>query len=240
MIQIHHGDCIDVLDNFPEGSAAHCVTDPPYPANFLPVLAECWKRCARVVRTDGFLFVMSGQLHIRSVMQGIESAGWKYCWIGNFQVSHTRTAIWPRGISAAWKPLLIYGRDRLKFKHWTMDTICSDAADASAKKYHEWGQDVGSFRTLLRRFDLTGPILDPFAGSGTTGVACAELGIDFTGIEIDAKNCETAERRINQAWNSMPLLEPSKRVATFAFADLNDSKECVATVNIADRKRVKE
>jgi modification methylase len=39
-------------------------------------------------------------------------------------------------------------------------------------------------------------VLDPFCGSGTTGVACREKDIDFTGIEIDPRYVEMAQRRI--------------------------------------------
>ena len=39
-------------------------------------------------------------------------------------------------------------------------------------------------------------IVDPFMGSGTTGVACKELGYDFVGIEIDEGYFRIAEGRI--------------------------------------------
>lgn len=42
-------------------------------------------------------------------------------------------------------------------------------------------------------------ILDPFLGSGTTGVACKNLNIDFIGLEKEEKYCEIAERRIDNA-----------------------------------------
>lgn len=43
-------------------------------------------------------------------------------------------------------------------------------------------------------------ILDPFMGSGTTGVACVKLGRKFIGIEIEPKYFEIACRRIEQAY----------------------------------------
>jgi DNA modification methylase len=42
-------------------------------------------------------------------------------------------------------------------------------------------------------------VLDPFTGSGTTGVACVELGRDFVGIEREAEYVEIARRRIEAA-----------------------------------------
>ena len=39
-------------------------------------------------------------------------------------------------------------------------------------------------------------IMDPFAGSGTTGMAAKELGYTFTGIEMDHAYCEIAKQRI--------------------------------------------
>ena len=42
-----------------------------------------------------------------------------------------------------------------------------------------------------------GVVLDCFMGSGTTGVACKELGIDFIGFEINKKYFDIAVDRIN-------------------------------------------
>ena len=44
-----------------------------------------------------------------------------------------------------------------------------------------------------------GTILDPFMGSGTTGVACVQTGRNFIGIEIDADYYAIAEKRIAEA-----------------------------------------
>jgi DNA modification methylase len=39
-------------------------------------------------------------------------------------------------------------------------------------------------------------VLDPFAGSGTTGLVCRQLGRAFIGIELNPSYCEMAQRRI--------------------------------------------
>jgi hypothetical protein len=55
-------------------------------------------------------------------------------------------------------------------------------------------------------------ILDPFMGSGTTGVACANLGRRFIGIEIEPRYFDIACRRIRDAYAQprLPLEEPEK------------------------------
>lgn len=56
--------------------------------------------------------------------------------------------------------------------------------------------------TLSRAGDS---ILDPFMGSGTTGVACARLGRRFIGIEIDPGYFDIACRRIEAAQKQADL-----------------------------------
>ena len=51
-------------------------------------------------------------------------------------------------------------------------------------------------------------ILDPFMGSGTTGVACANLGRKFIGIEIDEGYFDIACERIRQAYAQPSLFQP--------------------------------
>ncbi len=46
----------------------------------------------------------------------------------------------------------------------------------------------------------TRTILDPFCGSGTTGVACVKLGRRFIGIEIEERYFNIACRRIEEAY----------------------------------------
>ena len=53
-------------------------------------------------------------------------------------------------------------------------------------------------------------ICDPFLGSGTTGVACARMGLQFDGIERERKYFDIACRRIEQAYAQPRLFEDAK------------------------------
>lgn len=41
-------------------------------------------------------------------------------------------------------------------------------------------------------------VIDPFMGSGTTGVACKELGYEFIGCEIDSEYFDIAKERLEE------------------------------------------
>ena len=57
---------------------------------------------------------------------------------------------------------------------------------------------------IIEKYSKKGDsILDPFMGSGTTGVACKELGRNFIGIEIEPKYFEIAKRRIDNTMESL-------------------------------------
>ena len=55
-------------------------------------------------------------------------------------------------------------------------------------------------------------ILDPFMGSGTTGVACIRLGRRFIGIEKEPKYFEIAKRRIRDELDKTRLIEKPKKL----------------------------
>jgi site-specific DNA-methyltransferase (adenine-specific)/modification methylase len=53
-------------------------------------------------------------------------------------------------------------------------------------------------------------VCDPFMGTGTTGVACVNIGKAFTGIERERKYFDIACRRIEQAYAQPRLFEDAK------------------------------
>jgi DNA modification methylase len=61
-------------------------------------------------------------------------------------------------------------------------------------------------KQLTLSYSETGDtILDPFMGSGTTGVGCVKLGRKFIGIEIEPKYFDIAVRRIEEAYRQPDL-----------------------------------
>ncbi len=62
-------------------------------------------------------------------------------------------------------------------------------------------------------------VLDPYMGSGTTGVACVRTGRRFIGIEIDPTHFATAVSRIESELNRAPLFEPAPQIQTTMFAE---------------------
>jgi DNA modification methylase len=64
-------------------------------------------------------------------------------------------------------------------------------------------------------------ILDPFMGSGTTGVACIQTGRQFIGIEKEPKYFDIAVKRIQRAWDlkcsELPFeqVEPQRQTELF-------------------------
>ena len=63
-----------------------------------------------------------------------------------------------------------------------------------------WNKPVGLIYRLLDWVDGR-TILDPFMGSGTTGVACVKLGRKFIGVEINEKYFNIACERIQKAYD---------------------------------------
>ena len=65
---------------------------------------------------------------------------------------------------------------------------------------HPSQKPIQLLRMIVEKYTNSGDlILDPFMGSGTTGVACMQTGRNFIGIEIDPKYYAIAEKRIAEA-----------------------------------------
>ena len=105
------------------------------------------------------------------------------------------------------QPVLFYGKDpraglTIVAKHFQ----CTFKAE---KNGHPCPKPIEVAMWMVQRGSIDGEtILDPFMGSGTTGVAAIQLGRKFTGIELDERYFEIACRRIEQAVAQGQLFAP--------------------------------
>jgi len=73
----------------------------------------------------------------------------------------------------------------------------SEGRDTRYKNHHPTVKPIALMRYLSRLITpKNGIVLDPFMGSGTTGIACKLEGFEFVGIEIDKEYFKIAEARI--------------------------------------------
>ena len=74
-------------------------------------------------------------------------------------------------------------------------------------KQHPTQKPVALMQWCLGFLPNAQTILDPFMGSGTTGVACVNLGRKFIGIELEPKYFDIACKRIEEAYRQPRLFE---------------------------------
>jgi DNA modification methylase len=91
--------------------------------------------------------------------------------------------------------------------YYVADTAGQICNRSNLEKGHPCPRPLDQMRVLVEQWAVpAGTVLDPFMGSGTTGVACAQLGRKFIGIEIEPKYFDIACRRIEDAYRQQPLI----------------------------------
>ena len=84
----------------------------------------------------------------------------------------------------------------------TDDDVCGKYGSVKALQTnpHPTCKPVTLFAYLVSFLTAAGAtVLDPFTGSGTTGVACVQTGRNFIGMEMEPEYCRIAEARISHA-----------------------------------------
>lgn len=107
------------------------------------------------------------------------------------------------GFNLVVTPILYWGKDPRAGKGSTPSSCWgkSDSVSDIKNKFHPCPKPLLFTKWLVDKASLFGEtVLDPFMGSGTTGVACAVMGRKFTGIEIEEKYFDIACRRIEDAY----------------------------------------
>jgi site-specific DNA-methyltransferase (adenine-specific) len=182
---LYLGDCIEVLPTLPVVEAV--VTDPPYG-----------------IFDRGGKWGHKKDLHWdKSTVDGMEEiialAAKVVIWGGNYY------SLPP---SRGW--LVWYKRDQIPSAAdvelaWTnidMNAQLIDqtiAATNAERVGHPAQKPLRVMRWTLEKIGLPQSIVDPFMGSGTTGVAAAQMGARFIGVEIEERYFEIACERIENA-----------------------------------------
>jgi len=196
---VTQGDCLELLKSLPSGSVDAVVTDPPYGIGYVASRYRGAK-FSGVIHGDDSPFDPSALLSIGvpTIMWGgnnfansLPRGGW-LCW--DKRCCEEADRIHGSPFELAWVS------DCAKFKMKRLQHCGAVSADRTAR-VHPTQKPIELMRWCL---DLLGipegaTVLDPYCGSGTTGVACVQTGRNFIGYEIDPKYCEIARRRIEAA-----------------------------------------
>lgn len=228
--ELRLGDCLDPvtgLASLADGCADHVITDPPYDerthtrarslkdgGSDIPI-DFAWltdmAHVAPMLRVAGrwvVAFCAVEQIGAYKAAAGDEAwtrAGIWHRTDGTPQLSADRPAQAAEGIaimhSLASKRRWNAGGNR---GHWTSGV-------EREGRVHPTQKPLGLIETLIRQFTDPGDlVIDPFAGSGTTGVACRRLGRRFLGWEKDPKFNAAAMKRIGAAREQLGLMSRAK------------------------------
>ena len=202
------GDCRDVLPLLPNVDAV--ITDPPYGIGEAAGKSETRARCTLRVKTHPAADYDSGTWDDATadagVAMAIGKAKWAVVFGGNYYDLPPTSCwlVWDKmnGMSdfadceLAWTNL----PKAVRLIRFLWNGCMRRERDI--QREHQTQKPVDVMKWCIEH--LPDPhnktILDPFMGSGTTGVACVKLGRKFIGIEIDEKYFDIACRRIEKAY----------------------------------------
>jgi DNA modification methylase len=212
---LYLGDCREVLPTL--GKVDCVVTDPPYGIGFpYASYEDTPEALAQLVEATAATIIANA---VRVVITPGLTNLWLYPkpdWIAAWTWATTAT-YGALGYNQ-WQPILFYGSDVPGFGSVNGVLKC-DRVQVNGFATKDFTADCGVHtcpkplafvKALVERFSMDGEtILDPFAGSGTTGVAAIKLGRTFIGIERDPDYFDIACRRIEAAYAQPDLFVKS-------------------------------
>lgn len=207
--QLYCGDCMDILPHL--GRTDAVVTDPPYGVGLKAKTTKHLETSASSVYRDDFDFVRS--MVIPRIEKSLSICRTAAITPGNKmlqsypQASDVGTVFFPNGAGRSPfgfncnNPVLFYGRCP-----FTASGLGGRPNSVAATQWrsrevdHPCPKPIEFMEWMVGRVSFEGElILDPFMGSGTTGIACVRLKRRFIGIELDRHYFDIAVNSIKDA-----------------------------------------
>jgi site-specific DNA-methyltransferase (adenine-specific) len=219
------GDCLEVLPSIPDKAVAHVITDAPYIAAVHakqrsgsdPGNNRTLGFASLTPELRGRVSAEAGRIVRRWVLAftDLESAG---AWMADLSVGldPVRIGVWVRGgaapqftgdrpASAAEAIAIAHPEGRKRWNGGGHHAVWHFGVEHT-DRVHETQKPIDLMLELVALFTDPGElVLDAFAGSGTTGVACLRLGRRFIGIEKDPKYAAVARERLRAEANGLSL-----------------------------------
>jgi hypothetical protein len=229
---LYNRDQKQVLPLLPRGAAVEVATDPPYLLDIAQGNKGCFEKSYAKLTSDRLqaisasfdielewiewlrvgaksVFCFCSNKQIVANMQAAESAGYSatlLCWhkYNSVPFSHgtwRQDAEWCVHAKLSGAPLNGGADVKCKVKRMPLCTECSDHPTTKPLQLMEDYVFIGS--------NAGDTVLDPFMGSGTTGVAAIKLGRRFIGCEIEPKYFAIACERIANEHERFALFNAS-------------------------------
>ena len=198
--QLYLGDCRDILPTLPKVDAV--VTDPPYGIGLDYESEHGFEDTPTELQglVNTFMPMCLEKAKIVSITPGnvnhylYPKPTWTLCWF-----NRAGAGSGPWGFSC-WQPILCYGADPYLRLQLGRRPDFIEYSETSEKNGHPCPKPIRFQKLWINRVALDADsILDPFMGSGTTGVAAVQMGRKFIGIEREKRYFEIACQRIEQA-----------------------------------------
>lgn len=148
----------------------------------------------RVLKHDTHCYIMINARNYVELLGEAEDVGFKF----------QQLLVWDKGNATpnkwymnAYELILMLRKGYAKYINNIGTSNILRVPNITRVKYHPTEKPTELMKIFIENSTNKGDVvLDPFMGSGSTGVACKELGREFIGIEIDQKYYDIAEKRI--------------------------------------------
>lgn len=186
-LEIRGGPFQEALADVDLRSVALVLTDPPYPAEYLPLWGELGEWAAGRLVEGGSLVAYCGQSILPHAIASLQP--WlRYWW--TLAVLHGQSQMIPgKWVSAGWKPALWFVNGGRATETMLADTVHGGTPRKTIPTGDGggWAQAVAPLGPIVSALTAPGDlVVDPFAGSGTTGIAARRFGRRFIGADIRA------------------------------------------------------